>query len=160
VPGNSAELKELNYAQQGAHFWGLEGKASYQLWKPDSGALSADVQGDTVRATLADGNNVPRIPPYKIGGGFSWASTKVDAGILFLYVGRQNDFGLFDTPTPSYVELNANIAWWPLDSNPGLELLLVGHNLADTQQRNAASLNKDDILQPGRDIRIVLRQAF
>jgi iron complex outermembrane receptor protein len=146
--------------QQSAHFRGLEGKGSYQLWKPDAGTLSVNVLGDYVRASLSGGTNVPRIPPYKVGGGLSWTSNKVDAGFLFLFVGRQNHYGLFDTPTPSYVEINANIAWRPLESRPGLELALVGHNLTDAQQRNAASFNKDDVLMTGRDIRIVLRESF
>ncbi len=161
VAGGSRDFRELNYTQQGAGFWGLEGKGSYALWKPAAGALNADFQGDYVRATLSGGaGNVPRIPPFRIGGGLSWISDEFDAGFLALYAGRQDQFGAFDTPTPSYVELNANVAWRPVRSNPNFEIALVGDNLADTVQRNAASFNKDIVVLPGRDIRLVLRYAM
>src|SRR6185312_7121485 len=137
--GNGGEFKELNYTQQGAQFWGLEGKASYALWDSGSGRLEANLQGDYVRATLDGGGNVPRIPPYRIGGGLDWQSDDVDVGVLLLYAGKQTAFGAFDTPTPGYVELNANIAWRPLPAHPGFELALVGCNLTDDVQRDAAA---------------------
>jgi len=158
--GGGGEFKELNYGQRGAQFWGLEGKGSYALWSRDGGRLDADLQGDYVRATLAGGGNVPRIPPYRIGGGLSWVSDAVDASVLALYAGRQTAFGAFDTPTPGYVELNADIAWRPLPAHPGFELALAGHNLTDDVQRDAAAFNKDDVVQPGRDIRLVVRLAM
>ncbi len=160
VLGGSGDLKELNYVQTSAHFRGLEAKGSYELWNLDEGVLSAAFQGDYVRATLGGGGNVPRIPPYRVGGGLSWDGDTVDAEFLLLYNGKQTEFGAFGTPTPGFVELNANVAWHPLASHQGFEISLVGHNLADTEQRNAASLNKDAILMPGRDIRLVLREAF
>ena len=42
-------------------------------------------------------------------------------------------------------------------SGPAFELALVGHNLTDSVQRNAVALNKDEVILPGRDIRLVLR---
>jgi iron complex outermembrane receptor protein len=38
--------------------------------------------------------------------------------------------------------------------------LLVGHNLADETIRNATALNKDVVVMPGRDIRVVLSARF
>jgi iron complex outermembrane recepter protein len=156
----SGDFRELLYLQQGASFRGLEAKGSYDLWKSGPDRLSLDVQGDYVRAKLSDGNNVPRIPPYRIGGGLTWASQAWDAHFLVLYNGRQNDFGLFDTPTPDFVELHASVAWRPLPAQPDFEVALIGHNLANTEQRNAASFNKDVVVLPGRDIRLVLRAAI
>lgn len=153
-------LKELIYRQQSAHFRGLEGKASYKVWDEGDGVLSVDLQGDVVRATLSGGTNVPRIPPYRIGGGLTWDGNVFDAGVQVMGVARQSDPGPFDTATPGYTELNANIAWRPFVSAQGFEIQLVGHNLTDAQERNAASFNKDIILMPGRDIRLVLRTAF
>ncbi len=158
--GGAGEFRELDYTQRGALFWGLEGKGTYRVWDGAAGALEAIVQGDMVRATLDGGGNVPRIPPWRFGGGLSWASDKIDAGFLLLYAGKQTEFGAFDTPTPAYVELNANVAWRPLASNPGFELALVGYNLTDDVQRDAAAFNKDNVVLPGRDIRLVARLAM
>ncbi len=157
-PGN--ELRELNYTQASAHFYGGEVQGTYDLWQHGTGTLSAEVQGDYVRARLAGGLNVPRIPPWRVGGGLSWASDSFNAGIKAFYVGKQDDFGAFDTPTPDYVSLDATLAWRPFASRPGTEIALIGHNLTDDLQRNAASFNKDIVAMPGRDIRVVLRTAL
>ena len=160
LPGDAEELKELNYVQDSAHFRGLEAQGRYEMMDTGNGVLSLIFQGDYVRASLAGGANVPRIPPYRVGGGLAWNGATIDASVQVLYSGRQDKFGLYDTPTPAFTEVNASIAWRPLEAHPGFEVLLSGHNLADTEQRNAASFNKDVILMPGRDIRVVLRQAF
>ncbi|HEY0302431.1 MAG TPA: TonB-dependent receptor [Rhizomicrobium sp.] len=160
IAGPGDELRELDYTQASAHFYGAEGEASYDVWSHGSGTLSVNVLADYVRARLTGGLNVPRIPPWRAGGGLSWASDSFDAGVKAFYVGEQNDFGAFDTPTPGYVSVDASLAWRPFASHPGTEIALVGHNLTDDIQRNAASFNKDLVVAPGRDIRVVLRTAL
>lgn len=159
VPGDSEALKELFYRQQGAHFRGIEGKANFQLVKTPTGTFNFNLLGDYTRATLDDGNNVPRIPPYRLGGGLNWAGTQLDTGISLIYAGKQDKAGLFDTPTDSYVALNAQIAWRPFKNYQGIEFAIVGQNLTDDVQRNAAALNKDDVIMPGRNVRFVVRIA-
>ncbi|BDD66161.1 TonB-dependent receptor [Sphingobium sp. TA15] len=159
VDGLDEELKELNYRQQDAHFWGFEGEATYNVLKAAGGTLQARLLGDYTRAKLDDGGNVPRIPPYRYGGGLTWTAGQFDAGFLLLHAGRQNRFGAFDTPTPGYNELNAHVAVHPLKAYPGVELAVVGQNLTNDVQRDAAALNKADVVMPGRNIRLVLKVA-
>ncbi len=157
APGPGGDLKELFYTQQDARFWGAEGKATVPLGRFADGDLEADLLADTVRAEFTAGGNVPRIPPYKAGAGLSWFSDKVDAGFLLLNVGRQSDVGVGEEPTKGYLELDAHAAWRPFETHPNWELSLIGHNLLDTTQRDAIALNKDEVVQPGRDVRLVLR---
>jgi iron complex outermembrane recepter protein len=159
VVGDGEELKELNYGQQGARFWGLEGDVHYQLYKGAAGGLEAHVLGDYTRAKLDDGNNVPRIPPYRIGGGLGWKSDRFDAGFLWMHVGEQDKYGVFDTPTDGYNNLSANLAVRPFASQPGIELAIVGQNLTNDVIRNASAFNKEDVVMPGRTVRFVLRVA-
>jgi iron complex outermembrane receptor protein len=154
--GSPDPLRELNYVQQSANFRGLEGKAVYDLWHTQDGVLQATALGDYVRATLSGGVNVPRIPAWRAGGGLNWQSESFDAGFQVINVGDQNDPGQFDTPTPGYVEVNAQIAWRPF-TDRNIELALIGNNLADEVRRNPASLNKDVVVMPGRNIRVALR---
>jgi iron complex outermembrane receptor protein len=153
------ELRELIYRQQGAHFRGLEGQASYLLLKAPGGGLRAKLLGDYTRATLDDGSNVPRIPPYRVGGGLDWESSPFDAGFTLIYAGRQDKPGAFDTETPGYVALNAQVAWRPFKDHPGVQLAVVGQNLTNDVQRNASAFNKEDVIMPGRNIRLVLKVA-
>ena len=157
VAGDSGELREVFYRQQDAHFRGLEAQSSLELLNGPGGMLSANILGDYTRATLDDGNNVPRIPPYRIGGGFDWKSTSVDAGITLIHYGQQNHYGVFDTPTAGYNDLSASVAWRPFAAHPGVEFSIVGQNLTDDVQRFATAFNKDLVVMPGRAVRFVAR---
>ncbi|MBI1329994.1 MAG: TonB-dependent receptor [Alphaproteobacteria bacterium] len=157
VVGGALDFKHLLYKQQDAKFWGLEGKAEVPLMDAGSGSLLAEFIGDYVRATFNKGGNVPRIPAYKLGAGLSWMSDAFDANVMLLHVGAQNDLGAGDTPTKGYMSLDASFAWRPIPDKEWLEFSLVGHNLTNAVQRNAVSINKDDIILPGRDVQLVLR---
>ena len=157
--GDGGDLKELFYRQQGAHFRGLEGEANVDLFKAGSGALQLRALADYTRATLDTGGNVPRIPPYRYGGGLNWTSKQVDAGFLMLHSGRQDKFGAFDTATPGFNALSAHVLVRPFSAHPGIEFAVVGQNLTNDVQRNAAALNKDDVVMPGRNIRFVVKLA-
>jgi iron complex outermembrane receptor protein len=95
-----------------------------------------------------------------VGGGLSWGSDAFDAGFLVSYVGARTDTATFETPTAGYTNVDAQIAWRPFEDKPNLEFAVVGHNLTDTVQRNAVALNKDLVVQPGRDVRFVVRVPF
>ncbi|HWA91022.1 MAG TPA: TonB-dependent receptor [Rhizomicrobium sp.] len=161
VQDDDHDLKELFYRQANANFWGIEGKASAPLWDTGSGTLSANLLADYVRATFSGGlGNVPRLQPFRVGGGLSWDSQAFDASVLVLGVGAQNEVGAFDPPTAGYTDVSFQARWRPFSEHPGFEVALVGHNLADEVERDSVALNKADVIMPGRDIRVVLRAAF
>ncbi|WP_174279078.1 TonB-dependent receptor [Sphingomonas bacterium] len=160
VVGDANELRELNYRQQGAWFRGVEADAHYAVFKRDETRVELHGLADYTRATFDhDRGNVPRIPPYRVGGGLDLVSRRLDAGAMFTHAGRQNEYGAFDTRTPGYNQLTAQATLRPFASHPGIELAVVGQNLTDDVQRNAAALNKDSVVLPGRNVRFVLRVA-
>lgn len=161
VPGDGEELEELLYAQRGARFHGAEGHAEVELVRHARGDLHLDLMADVARARLDDGaGNVPRIPPYRIGGGLSWQGARFDASVFLRYSGAQRRTAANETSTASFTNLDAEVAWRPRTARPLLELALVGRNLTDSRQRNAVALNKDEVMLPGRDLRLVLRARF
>ncbi len=155
--GGDGDLRELNYRQQGAHFRGFEAEASYDLVRTEHGVYRFNLLGDYTRATLDDGSNVPRIPPYRVGGGLNWQGDRLDAGFNLIYAGRQDKYGAFDTPTPSYVALDGQLALRPFAAHPNVELALVGQNLTNDVQRLATALNKDEVVMPGRRLMATLK---
>ena len=155
-----ADLRELLYRQQEAWFRGAEAEAHFALFKSPTTRFELRALADYTRATLDDDSNVPRIPPYRVGGGANYQSDRFDAGVLFVHSGRQDKFGLLETPTPSYNQLTAQATVRPFKDRPGVSLSIIGQNLTDDVQRNAAALNKDEVELPGRNIRAVLRVAF
>ncbi len=160
------DLKQLVYSQQSAHFRGAEGEATVPLYNAtgggilEGGMLSAKLIADYVRATLPGVGNVPRIPPYHVGGGLDWQGEVFDLGFLLKYAGRQTHIGPTDTPTAGFVNLNANLAVRPFPTNRNIEFSIIGHNLTNSVQRDAVSLNKDDVVLPGRDVRFSVRMDF
>ena len=161
VDDDSGELKELNYIQAGASFTGAEGKASFPLSSGSNGGLHLDLLADYVRATLDHGaGNVPRIPPYHVGVGVHWEKAAFDAGFVVRYSAEQDKVAAAETLTDAFTSVDAHFGWRPMLARSGFELAVVGHNLTDTVQRNAVALNKDDVMLPGRDIRVVARFTF
>jgi iron complex outermembrane recepter protein len=157
VDGEGEELAELLYGQRDARFHGAEGHAEIDLLRVAQGDLHLELTGDVVRAKFAGGGHVPRIPPYRIGGGLSWQGARVDARVFLRYSGRQSRTAAGETPTAGFTSLDAEFAFRPWTHREGVELALVGRNLTDSRQRNAVALNKDEIMLPGRDLRLVLR---
>jgi len=161
VDGDGEELTELLYTQRGARFQGAEGHAEIELLQHALGDLHLNLMADVVRAKLDGGaGNVPRIPPFRLGGGLSWHGERFDASMFIRYSGQQDSTAANETTTGSFTHLDAQFAWRPLLSNPQIELALVGRNLTDSRQRNAVALNKDEVMLPGRDLRLVVRAHF
>ncbi|MEO7775870.1 MAG: TonB-dependent receptor [Steroidobacteraceae bacterium] len=160
IANDTQDLKELVYRQGSALFRGAEAKAVIDVYESGAGTLQATGLADYVRATLTDNGNVPRISPYHIGAGLTWARSEVDVGIMVKYTGRQGDVGARETPTAGSVSVDAQTAWRPFAARPGIEFALVARNLADSVQRNAVALNKDEVLQPGREVKLLARARF
>lgn len=160
VADEDHELKELFYAQADANFYGAEGKVTADIFQTSAGTLQVKGLADYVRAKLAHGGGeVPRIQPWRAGGGLGWTSDAIEASFLLLYVGKRDDLAFAETPTKGYVSLDAHFAWSPAALD-GLTLILAAHNLTDAVQRNAVALNKDDVVLPGRDISLTVRKTF
>lgn len=158
--GGSGDFKQLFYQQSGATFRGAEGKLTVALLTDDTGTLNADAQADYVRATLSGGGNVPRIPPYHVGGGLSWMGESIGANVQLTYTGSQHELAVAETPTKGFVSVDAGLTWRPDPANSDISVSLTGKNLTNTTQRSAVSINKDDVVLPGRDIRLLLRYGF
>jgi len=160
VADDSQELQELDYTQVDATFRGAEGKATFGLGDAAMGHLRLDLLADVVRATIDGGGNVPRMPPYHVGVGLHWDGTKFDGGVLVRYSAEQDHVAFAETPTDAFTSVDAHFGWRPMPQHAGLELAVVGRNLTNSLQRNSVALNKDDVILPGRDLRVVVRAMF
>ena len=109
---------------------------------------------------VSDGSNVPRIPPVRAGGGMFWRDANWLARINLLHAFEQNDIATAgETTTRGYNLLKAELSYRkvlaPTDS--GLREVVVGvvgNNLLDNDIRNHVSFKKDEVLMPGRSVRV------
>ena len=109
--------------------------------------------------SLADGTYVPKMPPHRLGGGIYYRDINWLARVNLLHAFRQDEFATFDTPTPGYNMLNAELSYTTkLERQAGLvpevTVGIRGENLLNDDVRNSVSYKKDEVLQPGANVRM------
>jgi iron complex outermembrane receptor protein len=149
------------FQQRNATFTGAEVQAQLDVSPIWRGVWGVDRQYDFVLARFddAEGGNVPRIPPHRAGAGIYYRDLAWLARIGFLHAFDQDRIGENETSTKGYTLLNADLAYtFKLDGQgalvPQMTIGLKGENLLDDDVRNHVSFRKDEVLQPGRTIRL------
>jgi iron complex outermembrane receptor protein len=163
--GTGTELRQLVYTQRDATFAGAELSAQYDAFELSNGMLGFDGQFDVVRARFTDGTNVPRIPPVRLGGGVFWRSPNWFARIGLLHAFAQKNIDpVQETPTNGYNLLRAEVSYnykWTEGTTPReLTIGLTGTNLLNADVRISTSFLKDEVLQPGRGVRLFAAYKF
>jgi iron complex outermembrane receptor protein len=163
--GVEDELNQAVYTQRDATFRGGEFQAQADILPFKGGFFGIDSQFDIVRATFADGTNVPRIPPQRLGGGVYWRDTNWFARIGILHASAQHDVADNETPTDGYDLLKAEVSYTKRLKASGfgpqeVTLGVVGSNLLDDDVRNHVSFKKDEVLLPGRGVRFFASVRF
>lgn len=163
--GTGDELQQIVYSQRNATFYGAEIGAQLDLIPVGNGFAGLDAQYDFVRAQFDDGTFVPRIPPHRLGGGVFVRADGWYARVNLLHAFAHTEIAPIETVTPGFDDLRAEVSYTkPLD--PGIygmskvTLGLQGRNLLDDRIRNSASFKKDEILLPGRNVRLFLTARF
>ncbi len=108
----AANSNRAIYSQRDAIFRGGEFQFQYDalpMWW--GGIIGVEGQYDIVRATFADGTNVPRIPPQRVGGGFYYRDDHWLARINLLHAFAQNDVSGVETTTPGYNRLKVEVSY-------------------------------------------------
>jgi iron complex outermembrane receptor protein len=160
-PDADLELDRVLYQQRNATFYGVELLSELDIGRVWRGTWGIDGRYDFVHARFDDavGGNVPRIPPHRAGAGIYYRDSNWFARLGFLHAFDQNRIGDGETPTESYTLLNADLSYtFKLDGQAGLvpemTIGLRGENLLDDDVRNHVSFKKDEVLEPGRTIRL------
>ena len=163
--GSGDELRQVVYSQANATFYGAEIGAQLDLLPVGDGWAGLEAQYDFVRAQFDDGSYVPRIPPHRLGGGAYLRADGWFARINLLHAFDHIEIAPFETVTPGWNDLRAELAYTQaLDpavyGATEVTLGLQGRNLLDDDIRNSASFKKDEILLPGRNLRLFLTARF
>jgi iron complex outermembrane recepter protein len=118
--------------------------------------------GDFVRATLTGGQNVPFIPPARLGAHGRWDNGRFSLGADIRRGFKQDKVtGTdIDVPTEAYTLVNLNAGWSLLVSGRVHMLTLRADNVTDEQYRDATSWIKRFALNPGRNFALVYKVLF
>lgn len=149
------------WSQQDAKFTGGEIELRWDLGRNATGHWQLFGFYDRVRAELNDGSNVPRIPPQRIGLGMDWDRGPWAGNLTWINADAHNRTADFETPTPGYDLLNADLSFYlPISDAFDLEFFLQGRNLLDEDIRNSTSFLKDQAPQIGRNFVFGVRSTF
>ena len=88
------------FQQRDATFYGAELPAQYDVAPIWAGVWGVDGQYDFVRAKFDDGENVPRMPPHRLGGGVYYRDADWLARVGVLHAFAQDELGLDETRRP------------------------------------------------------------
>ena len=165
APG-PGELKEAAYSQRDALFRGGEFQSQLDVAPLWLGWWGVENQFDIVRATFADGGNVPRIPPVRVGGGAFYRDGNWQGRINLLHAFPQSHIAVAgETPTAGYNRLRAELSYTKaMKTDPAgikeITVGAVGDNLLNDDIRNHVSYTKDEVLMPGRNFRFFANVKF
>ena len=153
-------LPVRQWTQADAIFHGFEGEATFHLANNDSGTWDLRVFGDTVRARLVDGGNLPRIAPSRLGSQLRWENDRWRASLGATRYAKQDKVAAGETPTDGYTMVDAHVAYHVDSGNTAWEVFLDGNNLTNQDARVHTSFLKDDVMLPGRNASFGVRLFF
>lgn len=181
------DLAVFDYANKSAEFYGGEGVVAYHFLPlevtvptqhgdgksvkeivtgeretvPNPHDFYFELRADYVHAQdLTDNTPLPRIPPLRYGAALGYQGPALGARVAVLRVQRQNRVSEFETATPGYTSLDADISYTFTKGPVTYDLYLRGTNLLDQTERDHTSFLKDVLPLPGRGITVGLRATF
>jgi iron complex outermembrane receptor protein len=153
------EFDQVLFQQRDATFYGAELAAQLDLGRVGNGIWGIDGQYDFVHAEFENGENVPRIPPHRLGGGVYYHGAAWLARVGLLHAFAQDEIGLNEIETPGYTLVNAELSYTtevkaPDGTASQVTIGVRGENLADDEILDHTSFKRrEDVLQPGASVR-------
>jgi iron complex outermembrane receptor protein len=155
------DLPIFNYDQHDAEFHGIEAEIFTPVARLEAGEIDLRVYGDFVAAALVSGENLPRIPPLRLGARLQYHNERVLAGLEVTRYAAQRDLAPFETPTAGYTMLNLDLnRRIDVAGGRALDVFLRGTNLLDEEARRHASVVKDVAPLPGRNFSVGVRLSL
>jgi iron complex outermembrane recepter protein len=148
------------FNQADARYYGFEVQGSLTLARLGDGKIVADGLADYVHANIKSVGPAPRIPPLRLLGGLAYQATKFDLRGEVERVSKQDRAAEFETTTPGYTMVNAELNVRPWGKERPLSFALSANNIFDVVARRASSFLKDYAPLTGRDIRVTARVSF
>jgi len=153
-------MEVFQFLQQDADQWGVEGEVTVPLYEGDDFTVLTDLRGDYVRATLADGSPVPRIPPLSLLGALEGQFGHFDARAEVQWFDKQDRVSEHESPTDGFTFVNLSLAWHPVEGDDNVTFIAQVDNLFDAEGRRASSFTKEFVPLPGRNFKLTARASF
>lgn len=147
------------YSQRDAEFYGVEVDSEFTVARLGAGQLRLGLFGDSIRGKLDD-DDVPRMPPRRIGGRLSWSSDSWELWGSVLDAARQDRPGVNEEPTDGYTRWDLGGEYrLPFDSSEMVAFVHV-RNITDEEIRLSTSFLRDVAPEAGRSVEAGIRFRF
>jgi iron complex outermembrane recepter protein len=154
------DLPVYQFVQRDARFRGAEIVTHTPLWHSATRHLELEAGADYVRATLDEGGNLPRIPPFRMSVGLRYQGGPWSARAEARRVDDQDRVAVNELPTDGYTLINAQLGYRFFIGSMIHDIQLRGANLTNELARNHVSPLKERAPLPGRDIALAYRLSF
>ena len=144
------------HEQEDARFTGAEASWSHAL----TDTFTLDLGADMVRATLANGDDLPRTPPTSLLVGLDWEFSQWQARAEARAAAEQSNTAENEDTSDGFMLLNASVGYQFVLADSELNISLDAHNLTDEYAVNHVSYLKRAAPLPGRDVRLGIRWTF
>jgi iron complex outermembrane receptor protein len=152
------ELLPVNeYLQGGAKLFGYEAEIEFPLFVRGDQSVELRLASDYVRGKLDNGEDLPQIPPLRVGAGLHFEANAWHVGIEAFRSLSQDNVSNNELPTEGYTLLDVDVSYrMPLGKVQAL-LFVRATNLLDEDARLATSPLKDIAPLPGRALQAGIR---
>lgn len=159
-PTNEEEPLLLFHTQDDARFLGFELETVIRLVDTDQDSVDLRLWTDYVDAELADGTNLPRISPWRLGSSIDYESGPWVFNLDYTLTGKQDNTATLEDPTSGYHMLTAYAAYTFDSPATALTLFARASNLLDEEARRHTSFVKNIAPLAGRSGLLGLRVTF
>jgi iron complex outermembrane recepter protein len=158
---DEGELRELEFAQTNALFYGAEVEGALNVLERAGIKVNLDGVLDFVHAAeRPSAVPLPRIPPLNVLIGGEILSEFVDFRIEGDFAADQTRVGMHEDATGGYASLNLMVAVRPFGKRHPVTFRIIGRNLTNSEIRYHTSFLKEVLPQPGRDVRLSIEGCF
>lgn len=148
------------YQQEDTDLYGFEAQLGVPIVAVETGDLTVQLTGDYVRGKVKGGDDLPAMPPYRLGIGLDYDLERVHLAMDATWHGKQDKLAANELPTDGFTMLSVNASYrWTVGQGV-LFAFLSGNNLLDEEARQATSPLKDIVPLPGRGVRMGVRLEF
>ncbi|VUD69122.1 putative TonB-dependent receptor [Thalassocella blandensis] len=142
------------FTQQDATFHGAEVELKH-YWQRHE----AKIFGDVIRGRLASDEDIPRMPPARVGAEWAYQYSRVTSRVTVLHAFEQRRAGTDEAPTDAYTRVDLALEYALNDSADSLLFAKV-KNASDEDIRESTSFLRDIAPSAGRSLEAGLRLSF
>ncbi len=146
--------------QNDAIFYGIEALVSFPIELPNNKHMDISFSGDTIRGKLKDGNNLPRIPPNRLGIEVEYSEDNFSSSITLRKVFSQNNIATNESKTEGYTRLDAMFDYHVEKKSGELQFFVKGNNLTNREIRDHTSYLKNFTTAEKRSFEVGMRWLY